>query len=91
MSSAYPELKSKQKEITKLIKNEEVKFFETLEIGIDILEETISKMSNKILSGDVVFKLHDTYGFPFDLTADIAREKELEIDETRFNECIDQQ
>ena len=91
MSSAYPELKSKQKEITKLIKNEEVKFFETLEIGIDILEETISKMSNKILSGDVVFKLHDTYGFPFDLTADIAREKELEIDENRFNECMDQQ
>ena len=91
MSSAYPELKSKQKEITELIKNEEVKFFETLEIGIDILEETISGMTNNVLSGDVVFKLHDTYGFPFDLTADIAREKDIEIDEKRFNECMNQQ
>ena len=91
MSSAYPELKTKQKEITELIKNEEVKFFETLEIGIDILEETISGMTNNVLSGDVVFKLHDTYGFPFDLTADIAREKDIEIDEKRFNECMNQQ
>ena len=48
-------------------------------------------MKNKTLSGDVVFKLHDTYGFPFDLTADIAREKQLDIDEERFNECMNQQ
>ena len=87
MNSAYPELKKKQKDIIELIKNEEIKFFETLETGIEILEETISNMKNKTLSGDVVFKLHDTYGFPFDLTADIAREKQLEIDEERFNEC----
>ncbi len=91
MNSAYPELKKKQKDIIELIKNEEIKFFETLETGIEILDETISNMKNKTLSGDVVFKLHDTYGFPFDLTADIAREKQLEIDEERFNECMNQQ
>ena len=91
MNSAYPELKKKQKNIIELIKNEEIKFFETLETGIEILEDTISNMKNKTLSGDVVFKLHDTYGFPFDLTADIAREKQLDIDEERFNECMNQQ
>jgi len=91
MGSAYPELKSKQKEITKIIHEEELKFFETLEKGINILDETISEMTNKLISGDVVFKLHDTFGFPFDLTADIAREKGLEIDEKRFNECMNLQ
>mgnify|MGYP001359300736 FL=1 len=91
MGSAYPELKSKQKEITKIIHEEELKFFETLEKGINILDETISDMTNKTISGDVVFKLHDTFGFPFDLTADIAREKGLEIDEKRFNECMNLQ
>ena len=91
VNSAYPELKKKQKDIIELIKNEEIKFFETLETGIEILEDTISNMKNKTLSGDVVFKLHDTYGFPFDLTADIAREKQLDIDEERFNECMNQQ
>ena len=91
MRSAYPELKTKEKDIAKLIKEEEIKFFETLEKGIDILEETISNMSNETISGDVVFKLHDTYGFPFDLTADIARERDLLIDEKRFKERMNQQ
>ena len=91
MGSAYPDLKNKQKEIIKVIKAEEVKFFETLEKGIYILDEAISAMKNKTISGDIVFKLHDTYGFPFDLTADIAREKGLNIDEERFNECMNLQ
>ena len=91
MGSAYPDLKNKQKEIIKVIKAEEVKFFETLEKGIYILDEAISTMKNKTISGDIVFKLHDTYGFPFDLTADIAREKGLNIDEERFNECMNLQ
>ena len=91
MSSGYPEIKAKEKEITKIIKNEEYKFFETLEKGIDILENEISSMSNNLISGDIVFKLHDTYGFPFDLTADIAREKKLLIDEERFNVCMSNQ
>tara|TARA_Y100000768_G_scaffold4344_1_gene3106 strand:+ start:415 stop:2988 length:2574 start_codon:yes stop_codon:yes gene_type:complete len=91
MGPAYPELKSKQKEITKIIHGEEIKFFETLEKGINILDETISEMTDNTISGDIVFKLHDTFGFPFDLTADIAREKGLEIDEKRFNECMNLQ
>ncbi len=91
MSSGYPEIKAKEKEITKTIKNEEYKFFETLEKGIDILENEISSMNNSLISGDIVFKLHDTYGFPFDLTADIAREKKLLIDEERFNVCMSNQ
>ena len=91
MSSAYPNLKTKQQEIIEIIKNEEIKFFETLEVGIQILDESVSKMQGDVLSGDIVFKLHDTYGFPFDLTADIAREKNITIDEERFNECMDLQ
>jgi len=91
MSSAFPDLKDKESDITELVKTEEIKFFETLEKGIEILDEEISKMTKEIISGDVVFKLHDTFGFPFDLTADIAREKELLIDEKRFNECMNQQ
>ena len=91
MSSAYPNLKTKQQEIIEIIRNEEIKFFETLEIGIQILDESVSKMQGDVLSGDIVFKLHDTYGFPFDLTADIAREKNITIDEERFNECMDLQ
>ena len=89
MSSAFPELKNKQKEITKVIQKEEIRFFETLENGIEMLEDSISKMTNNIISGDIAFKLHDTFGFPYDLTADIAREKNMTVDETRFNECMD--
>ena len=91
MKQAYPELEDNYKNIVKIIKNEETKFFETLQNGIEILEETISTMQNKTISGEIVFKLHDTYGFPFDLTADIAREKQLLIDEHGFNKCMKQQ
>ncbi len=91
MGSAYPDLESKEKDITKMILDEEIKFFETLEKGINILDETINSMKGKTISGDVAFKLHDTFGFPYDLTADIAREKELKVDEKRFNECMDMQ
>ena len=91
MSPAFPDLKDKESDIAELVKTEEIKFFETLEKGIEILEEEISNMSEDIISGDVVFKLHDTFGFPFDLTADIARERELLIDEKRFDECMNQQ
>jgi alanyl-tRNA synthetase len=91
MSEAYPLIKEKKEHIAQTIKNEEVKFFETLEKGIDILETAISKLDNEVIPGDVVFKLHDTFGFPFDLTADIAREKGLTIDEDGFNKSMDQQ
>ena len=91
MSEAYPLIKEKKEHIAQTIKDEEVKFFETLEKGIDILETAISKLDDEIIPGDVVFKLHDTFGFPFDLTADIAREKGLTIDEDGFNKSMDQQ
>ena len=91
MSSAFPMLASNQQHIEETIHNEEKKFLETLDKGIEILEKEISGMSSKVIPGEIVFKLHDTFGFPFDLTADIAREQELELDETGFNKCMEEQ
>ena len=71
--------------------NEENKFLETLDKGIEILEKEIAHMDSKVIPGDVVFKLHDTFGFPFDLTADIAREQDLKLDEAGFNQCMEEQ
>ena len=84
MKDAYPALTEKNEFITKTIKDEEIKFFETLEKGIGILDEAINNISGDTIPGDVVFKLHDTFGFPYDLTADIARERNLQIDEAGF-------
>ena len=91
MESAFPMLASGQKYIEEIIQNEENKFLETLEKGIEILEKEISRMDSKVIPGDIVFKLHDTFGFPFDLTADIAREQDLELDEEGFNQCMEEQ
>ena len=91
MKDAYPAIDEKKDHISSIIKNEEIKFFETLSKGINILDEAINNLKDKTIPGEVVFKLHDTFGFPFDLTADIAREKHLDIDEDAFNVCMDQQ
>ena len=91
MESAFPMLASNQKQIEEIIHNEEKKFLETLDKGIEILEKEISNMDSKVIPGDVVFKLHDTFGFPFDLTADIAREQDLKLDEGGFNKCMEEQ
>ena len=91
MESAFPMLASNQKQIEETIHNEEKKFLETLDKGIEILEKEISNMDSKVIPGDVVFKLHDTFGFPFDLTADIAREQDLKLDEAGFNKCMEEQ
>ena len=91
MQLAFPMLASSQKHIEETIHNEENKFLETLYKGIEILEKEISRMNSKVIPGDIVFKLHDTFGFPFDLTADIAREQDLELDEEGFNQCMEEQ
>ena len=91
MQLAFPMLASSQKHIKETIHNEENKFLETLDKGIEILEKEISRMESKVIPGDIVFKLHDTFGFPFDLTADIAREQDLELDDEGFNQCMEEQ
>jgi len=85
MGDAYPDLKKSQKVIEKLLLQEEEQFDKTLQQGMKLLEGVISGLSGKVISGDVVFKLYDTYGFPVDLTAVIAKEQGLSIDEAGFD------
>ena len=84
MGEAYPSLLRQKEQIEDTIKEEEIRFATTLDQGIEILEEAIKVMKNDILPGDVVFKLYDTYGFPVDLTNDIARERNFTIDHEGF-------
>lgn len=91
MGGAYPELvDSKDKVISALLK-EEQRFAETLSQGMSILNAAIKKQSGKTISGETVFQLYDTYGFPVDLTADIAREQELTLDMEGYEACMDEQ
>tara|TARA_B100000767_G_scaffold273327_1_gene303122 strand:+ start:2540 stop:5152 length:2613 start_codon:yes stop_codon:yes gene_type:complete len=91
MGKVYPEL-IQQKELAKnVIKEEEVSFLKTLNQGILLLDELISKTKNKTLQGEQVFELYDTYGFPIDLTALIAREKGYEVDEEGFEKAMTEQ
>ncbi|MDH5712167.1 MAG: alanine--tRNA ligase, partial [Gammaproteobacteria bacterium] len=84
MGSAYPELSTAQANVERVLKQEEERFAETLDQGMKILEEGIASLSGKDIPGDMAFKLYDTYGFPVDLTADIARERGLTIDHDGF-------
>ena len=84
MGDAYPELIKKKAHVEKVLEKEEHGFAETLDRGMEILEAAISNLKGKEIPGDVVFKLYDTYGFPVDLTADIARERGLTIDQAGF-------
>ena len=90
MGDAYPELREKQTQIEEALKAEETRFAQTLETGMVLLENALSG-SLKRLDGEIIFKLYDTYGFPYDLTADICRERELEMDEDGFNKAMDEQ
>ena len=90
MGEAYPELKEKQAQITEALKNEETRFAQTLETGMALLEEALAGGVNQ-LNGEVIFKLYDTYGFPYDLTADICRERNIEMDEDGFHREMEAQ
>ena len=84
MGEAFPELKQGQAQIERILKTEEEQFAKTLEQGLRILEQDLAGLEGTVIPGAVVFKLYDTYGFPMDLTADIARERELTVDEEGF-------
>ena len=90
MGDAYPELVEKQAQIVEALKNEETRFAQTLETGMALLENALAD-GTKTLSGEVIFKLYDTYGFPYDLTADICRERGIELDEEGFNREMEAQ
>lgn len=91
MGDAYPELISAKTVIEKTLRLEEERFAATLEHGMKILNETIETLQGKVIPGETVFKLYDTYGFPVDLTADIALNKNLEIDHEGFEQAMNEQ
>jgi len=91
MGEAYPELVKAQSQVERVLKQEEERFAETLDHGMSILEEAVANLSGKEISGETVFKLYDTYGFPVDLTADIARERDLTLDMAGFEAAMDAQ
>lgn len=90
MGSAYPELVSEQKRIADILKQEEDRFFETIENGMAILEAELAN-TQSVFNGDLAFKLHDTYGFPLDLTADICRERNVTVDSAAFDAAMARQ
>src|SRR5918995_174039 len=90
MGDAYPELRSSKNRVADVLKQEEERFAETLENGMGVLESALAS-GEKLLDGDTVFRLYDTFGFPVDLTADIARERAVRIDMAGFEAAMDQQ
>ncbi|MCU7866250.1 MAG: alanine--tRNA ligase [Candidatus Thiodiazotropha sp. (ex Lucinoma borealis)] len=88
MGEAYPELLEQQSQVEKVLRLEEERFAQTLEQGMKILDEAIAELDGKVIPGETVFKLYDTYGFPKDLTADIARERDLTIDQPGFDKAM---
>ena len=88
---AYPELTSNQDKVEQTLKKEEERFIQTLDTGMSILESAIDEISGTEISGEVAFKLYDTYGFPIDLTADVARERGLSIDMKGFDAAMNVQ
>ncbi|PAA09335.1 alanine--tRNA ligase [Pseudomonas fragi] len=91
MGASFPELVREQANIERVLKAEEEQFSKTLEQGLKILELDLAELKGTVVPGDVVFKLYDTYGFPMDLTADIARERNLTVDEEGFEREMEAQ
>ncbi len=90
MGDAYPKIREQEARITEVLKVEEERFFETLANGMEILDSALAG-DVKVLPGDVAFKLHDTYGFPLDLSNDVARERGLSVDEAGFHAAMEEQ
>ncbi|MBT0568939.1 alanine--tRNA ligase [Curvibacter sp. CHRR-16] len=90
MGAAYPNLASQEERITDVLRVEEERFYETLANGMEILDAALADGS-KMLAGEVAFKLHDTYGFPLDLTNDVCRERDVQVDEAGFKEAMERQ
>ncbi|HET8897817.1 MAG TPA: alanine--tRNA ligase, partial [Rhodanobacteraceae bacterium] len=91
MGAAYPELATKQAFVEDALRTEEVRFGETLEHGMRLFDEVVGKLAGKVIPGVDAFRLYDTYGFPVDLTADIARERGLTVDMAGFEQAMDEQ
>jgi alanyl-tRNA synthetase len=91
MGEAYPELSTQRAQIERVLKQEEERFAETLTQGMALLDQAIGSLKGKQIAGETVFRLYDTFGFPIDLTADIARERGLTIDEAGFEAAMDAQ
>jgi alanyl-tRNA synthetase len=92
MGDAYPIIRSEQARVTEVLAAEESRFYETLENGMEILDKALAgKAAGGVLDGDLAFKLHDTFGFPLDLTADVCRERAMSVDEAGFNAAMDRQ
>ncbi|HEV6966909.1 alanine--tRNA ligase [Roseateles sp.] len=89
MGDAYPELRQAEKRVTDVLRQEEERFFQTIATGMEILEAALATGGS--VDGDTAFKLHDTYGFPVDLTADVCRERGVTVDEARFHELLEEQ
>ena len=91
MGDAYPELKTQEKHVVEIIKNEENSFADMLQNGMKLLETELPKLNNNILPGEIAFKLFDTYGFPLDLTQMILRDKKIDVDVNAFEKCMKEQ
>src|SRR5690606_2708470 len=90
MGDAYPELRQHQQRITEVLKTEEERFFLTIANGMEILEGALAAGAKQI-DGETAFKLHDTYGFPVDLTADVCRERDVTVDQAGFDAAMARQ
>ena len=94
MGDAYPELRQQAARITEVLQQEEARFFETIANGMEMLETAIAPLRGQpdaVLDGELAFKLHDTFGFPLDLTADVCRENNLRVDEAGFDAAMNRQ
>jgi alanyl-tRNA synthetase len=92
MGPAYPELQGSGARVADVLRQEEERFFETIEKGMDILDGALAALpKGQVLDGETAFKLHDTYGFPLDLTADVCRERDVKVDTAGFDAAMERQ